>query len=86
MIVNIQQKYDELSPAQKDIFAGYGLRQVKHFVEISLPTIEAALLLIPWFRESMPRVKFRLCILIPCKLISGFQIKSGKKLLMFQCL
>jgi len=43
MIVNIQQKYDELSPAQKDIFAGYGLRQVKHFVEISLPTIEAAL-------------------------------------------
>lgn len=24
-------------------FAGYGLRQIKHFVEISLPTIEAVL-------------------------------------------
>ena len=25
------------------MFAGYGLRQIKHFVEISLPTIEAVL-------------------------------------------
>jgi hypothetical protein len=43
MIPEIQNKYDQLSQAQKDIFAGYGLRQIKHFVEISLPTIEAVL-------------------------------------------
>jgi len=40
---NIEQKYAQLTEAQKDIFAGYGLRQVKHFVEISLPNIEPAL-------------------------------------------
>ncbi len=39
----IAQKYTQLSSAQKEIFAGYGLRQIKHFVEISLPEIEAAL-------------------------------------------
>ena len=43
MIANIQSKYDQLTQAQKDIFAGYGLRQVKHFVEVNLPTIEATL-------------------------------------------
>ncbi|MFC6053251.1 hypothetical protein A6M14_00770 [Acinetobacter sp. Ac_877] len=43
MILDVQEKYDQLSSAQKDIFAGYGLRQVKHFVEISLPKIEAVL-------------------------------------------
>lgn len=43
MIPDIQEKYERLSQAQKDIFAGYGLRQVKHFVEISLPKIEAVL-------------------------------------------
>ena len=43
MISDVQEKYDQLSPAQKEIFVGYGLRQVKHFVEISLPKIEAAL-------------------------------------------
>lgn len=43
MIPDIQKKYDTLSPAQKSIFAGYGLRQVKHFVEISIPKIEAVL-------------------------------------------
>lgn len=43
MILDVQEKYDQLSPAQKEIFAGYGLRQVKHFVEISLPKIEAVL-------------------------------------------
>ena len=43
MILDVQQKYDQLSSAQKEIFAGYGLRQVKHFVEISLPKIEAVL-------------------------------------------
>lgn len=43
IIPDIQQKYAQLSPAQKDMFAGYGLRQIKHFVEISLPTIEAVL-------------------------------------------
>ena len=43
IIPDIQQKYVQLSPAQKDMFAGYGLRQIKHFVEISLPTIEAVL-------------------------------------------
>lgn len=43
MILNIQQKYDQLSTAQKEMFAGYGLRQIKHFVEISLPKIEAVL-------------------------------------------
>ena len=43
MISDIQVKYDQLSPKQKEIFAGYGLRQVKHFVEISLPKIEPSL-------------------------------------------
>ena len=43
MISDLQKKYEKLSPAQKDIFAGYGLRQVKHFVEMSLPKIESAL-------------------------------------------
>ena len=43
MIPDIQEKYDQLSTKQKEIFAGYGLRQVKHFVEISLPKIEAVL-------------------------------------------
>ena len=43
MIADIQQKYDQLTQAQKDIFAGYGLRQVKHFVEVNLPTIQAIL-------------------------------------------
>ena len=42
-ISDIQAKYDQLSSAQKDIFAGYGLRQVKHFVEISLANIEPVL-------------------------------------------
>lgn len=40
---NIEQKYAQLTEAQKEIFAGYGLRQVKHFVEISLPNIEPTL-------------------------------------------
>lgn len=43
MILDIQDKYDQLSSKQKEIFAGYGLRQVKHFVEISLPNIEPSL-------------------------------------------
>lgn len=43
MIPNLQEKYAMLSDSQKDIFAGYGLRQIKHFVEISLPELEAAL-------------------------------------------
>ena len=43
MISNLQDKYEQLSPSQKEIFAGYGLRQVKHFVEISLPNIEPSL-------------------------------------------
>ena len=43
MIAGILEKYDQLTAAQKEIFAGYGLRQVKHFVEISLPNIEPVL-------------------------------------------
>lgn len=43
MIADIEQKYQQLSLRQKEIFAGYGLRQIKHFVEISLPKLEAAL-------------------------------------------
>jgi hypothetical protein len=43
MIADILEKYDQLTAAQKEIFAGYGLRQVKHFVEISLPNIEPVL-------------------------------------------
>lgn len=43
MIAEIQEKYQQLSPRQKEIFAGYGLRQIKHFVEISLPKLEVAL-------------------------------------------
>lgn len=42
-ITDIDQKYAQLTSAQKEIFAGYGLRQIKHFVEISLPKIESAL-------------------------------------------
>ena len=43
MIADIEQKYKQLSSRQKEIFAGYGLRQIKHFVEITLPKLEAAL-------------------------------------------
>ncbi|OTG65409.1 hypothetical protein [Acinetobacter silvestris] len=40
---NIKQKYEQLTEAQKEIFRGYGLRQIKHFVELSLPKIESCL-------------------------------------------
>ncbi len=43
MIPELEQKYQQLTEAQKEIFRGYGLRQVKHFVEFSLPKIEATL-------------------------------------------
>lgn len=43
MILELEQKYQQLTEAQKEIFRGYGLRQVKHFVELSLPKIEATL-------------------------------------------
>lgn len=43
MIPELEQKYLQLSEPQKDIFRGYGLRQIKHFVELSLPKIEASL-------------------------------------------
>ena len=43
LIQDIQQKYQQLNQAQKELFSGYGLRQIKHFVEISLPKIEAVL-------------------------------------------
>lgn len=43
MIPELEQKYQQLTEAQKEIFRGYGLRQVKHFVELSLPKIEATL-------------------------------------------
>lgn len=43
MIKDIQNKYDQLTAVQKEIFAGYGLRQIKHFVEIILPQVEAEL-------------------------------------------
>lgn len=43
MIPELEQKYKHLTPAQKEIFKGYGLRQIKHFVEFSLPKIEATL-------------------------------------------
>ena len=43
MIADIQEKYQQLSPRQKEIFAGYGLRQIKHFVEMSLPKLESTL-------------------------------------------
>ncbi|AXQ23033.1 hypothetical protein BEN71_13515 [Acinetobacter wuhouensis] len=43
MIPELEQKYKQLTQAQKDIFKGYGLRQIKHFVEFSLPKIEATL-------------------------------------------
>ena len=39
----LEQKYKQLTDAQKEIFKGYGLRQIKHFVEFSLPKIEATL-------------------------------------------
>lgn len=40
VINNIEQKYEQLTYAQKEIFRGYGLRQIKHFVELILPKIE----------------------------------------------
>ena len=43
MIPELEQKYKQLTDAQKEIFKGYGLRQIKHFVEFSLPKIEATL-------------------------------------------
>ncbi len=43
MIAEIQEKYQQLSARQQHIFAGYGLRQIKHFVEMSLPKLEATL-------------------------------------------
>jgi hypothetical protein len=43
MIAEIEEKYQRLSPTQREIFAGYGLRQIKHFVEINLPAMEAVL-------------------------------------------
>lgn len=43
IISDLQEKYALLSDSQKEIFAGYGLRQIKHFVEINLPELEAAL-------------------------------------------
>ena len=43
MITKIEEKYQRLSPTQREIFAGYGLRQIKHFVEINLPAMEAVL-------------------------------------------
>lgn len=43
MINNIEEKYQQLTDTQQAIFAGYGLRQVKHFVEITLPKVEADL-------------------------------------------
>lgn len=43
MIPELEQKYKQLTHAQKEIFKGYGLRQIKHFVEFSLPKIEATL-------------------------------------------
>jgi outer membrane protease len=43
MMLDIQKKYNQLTQTQKDMFAGYGLRQIKHFVEISLPKIEQLL-------------------------------------------
>ena len=43
VINNIEQKYEQLTYAQKEIFRGYGLRQIKHFVEFSLPKIERCL-------------------------------------------
>ena len=43
MIPELEQKYKQLTDAQKEIFKGYGLRQIKHFVEFSLPNIEATL-------------------------------------------
>lgn len=39
MIPELDKKFQQLTQAQKEIFKGYGLRQVKHFVEIGLPQI-----------------------------------------------
>ena len=43
MIPELEQKYLQLTEAQKEIFKGYGLRQVKHFIELSLPKVEPCL-------------------------------------------
>ena len=79
MISDIQAKYDQLSSAQKDIFAGYGLRQVKHFVEISLANIEPYCLKMHLFKASMQQVKFRLLMQRLGNTIYGFPIYSGKR-------
>ena len=43
MTPELEQKYLQLSDVQKEIFKGYGLRQVKHFVELSIPKVEHCL-------------------------------------------
>lgn len=43
MTPELEQKYLQLSDVQKEIFKGYGLRQVKHFVELSLPKVQPCL-------------------------------------------
>ena len=55
MISDIQVKYEQLSAKQKEIFAGYGLRQVKHFVEISLPITGYKQPRVIEFRAEMPK-------------------------------
>ena len=43
MTPELEQKYLQLTDVQKEIFKGYGLRQVKHFVELSIPKVEHCL-------------------------------------------
>ncbi|SPL72495.1 hypothetical protein [Acinetobacter stercoris] len=43
MIPELEKKYQQLTESQKEIFRGYGLRQVKHFVELTLPKVEPLL-------------------------------------------
>ncbi|MCH4244701.1 hypothetical protein [Acinetobacter gerneri] len=43
MIDELEKKYQQLTTPQKEIFRGYGLRQIKHFVEWTLPKVEPLL-------------------------------------------
>ena len=80
MISDIQAKYDQLSSAQKDIFAGYGLRQVKHFVEISLANIEPVLPENAFVQGVNAAGKVQALMQRLGNTIYGFPIYSGKRL------
>ena len=74
VIADIEQKYAQLSEAQKEMFAGYGLRQIKHFVD---PILKRPYLKAPSFKGLMPMEKFRPLMRRLGNTIYGFLICNG---------